>query len=65
MAPFASIGGMGGSGNNAGVVTVTTNASASSPDPNRVIFTTGDGSIGILAQSVGGGGGQADLASMP
>ena len=47
------IGGSGGDGNTAGAVSVTDNAA---------ISTQGDDSYGILALSVGGGGGTGDLA---
>jgi hypothetical protein len=52
-----AIGGAGGSGNTAGQVSVTAVASASSLKPGYTAYTTGDGSVGIFAQSVGGGGG--------
>ena len=45
-----ALGSTGGAGGNGGNVSVTT-------QPNGSIFTYGDGSHGILAQSVGGGGG--------
>ncbi|AJD49503.1 Outer membrane autotransporter barrel [Isoalcanivorax pacificus W11-5] len=48
-----SVGGQGGTGNFASAVTVS-NAGA--------ITTLGDGSLGILAQSIGGGGGNGGLS---
>ena len=47
---IAALGGNGGSGNNAGAVTIT-NA------PGSKIFTTNDNSHGVFGQSIGGGGG--------
>ena len=50
----STTGGSGGSGNAAGEVSVTVNAD---------LTTTGDGSDGILAQSIGGGGGSSGWTS--
>ena len=47
------VGGSGGTANNAGTVGFTSKAS---------IFTAGDGSVAIAAQSIGGGGGNAELS---
>ncbi|MXO59299.1 hypothetical protein GRI89_07065 [Altererythrobacter salegens] len=47
------IGGSGGSGNDGGTVTIR----------NALAQTTGVGSAGIVAQSIGGGGGNAGVAS--
>ncbi len=55
--PTASIGGSAGSGSSGSQVTVQ-NSSASQ------ISTSGDGSIGILAQSIGGGGGNGGAAQL-
>ncbi|MCC6925260.1 autotransporter outer membrane beta-barrel domain-containing protein [Novosphingobium sp.] len=52
-APLLSIGGSGGDGGDAGNVTVTNSGS---------ILTTGAGAHGIVAQSIGGGGGNAGVA---
>ena len=52
-----SVGGNGGNSNDAGQVTVNASASAASSVPGFSIITTGQGSVGILAQSIGGGGG--------
>ncbi len=49
----ASVGGFGGAAGNGGVVMVTRDGS---------ILTTGDQSIGIFAQSVGGGGGDGGMS---
>lgn len=49
-----TIGGKGGSGNHGGKVTITDTGSA---DSSTMISTKGDQSYGILAQSIGGGGG--------
>jgi hypothetical protein len=57
-----SVGGNGGTGNTAGQVAVTATASASSILPGYSIYTTGDGSVGIFAQSVGGGGGNGGFS---
>ncbi|MGO8738244.1 hypothetical protein [Rhodoblastus sp.] len=57
-----SVGGAGGDGNYASAVTVTTYASPTSSIPGTVISTTGAGSIGILAQSIGGGGGNGGFS---
>ncbi|XBQ17128.1 MAG: hypothetical protein ABL308_04435 [Oceanicaulis sp.] len=51
-APVFAIGGSGGDGNAAGAVTVTNTGE---------IRTSGDRSHGILAQSIGGGGGDSQL----
>jgi uncharacterized protein YhjY with autotransporter beta-barrel domain len=48
-----SVGGFGGAGNSAGAVTLT------SVDN---ILTNGDGAVGILAQSIGGGGGNGGFS---
>ena len=48
-----SIGGTGGKGNYGGAVDV---------DNDGVIITEGDNSVGVLAQSIGGGGGQGGAA---
>lgn len=50
LAPSVTIGGFGGDGGRAGTVNVTTASTA-------IISTTGDFAYGILAQSVGGNGG--------
>jgi hypothetical protein len=52
-----AVGGKGGDSNDAGQVTVNASASPGSSIPGFSIVTTGQGSAGILAQSVGGGGG--------
>jgi len=52
------IGGFGGAGGNAGSVTSTVVATSAY---NNLIGTIGDNSIAILAQSVGGGGGNGGL----
>ncbi|SFK70874.1 hypothetical protein [Methylocapsa palsarum] len=57
-----AIGGDGGGGNTGGAVTVTTNATATSTIPGTVISTHGLGAVGILAQSIGGGGGNGGFA---
>ncbi len=49
-----ALGGGGGSGNTGGTVTINNNGGS--------LVTFGDGSRGIFAQSVGGGGGIANLA---
>ncbi|MFM5924510.1 MAG: hypothetical protein ACKOPG_10025 [Novosphingobium sp.] len=51
--PLISIGGIGGAGNDGGHVTVTNTGT---------INTIGKGGHGIVAQSIGGGGGNAGLA---
>jgi uncharacterized protein YhjY with autotransporter beta-barrel domain len=50
----AAVGGVGGGGGNAASVTVTNDAAN--------LLTTGDRSYGILAQSIGGGGGDGGFA---
>ena len=50
-----AVGGNGGTGNDAGTVSVTNHS---------YITTTGDNSAGILAQSIGGGGGEAGNGSV-
>jgi hypothetical protein len=50
--PLLSVGGFGGAGGDGDIVTVTNSGK---------IFTSGAGANGILAQSVGGGGGNANL----
>jgi hypothetical protein len=50
--PLVTLGGSGGTGEHAGDVTVTNSGT---------IFTRGNGSNGILAQSIGGGGGNAGI----
>ena len=57
-----SVGGRGGAGNNAGDVMVTTNPTLTSSIPGTVISTTGLGATGIIAQSIGGGGGNGGFA---
>src|SRR5690606_22395175 len=52
-APLISIGGKGGDGGDAGAVNVVNSGS---------IITRGDGAHGIVAQSIGGGGGNAGVA---
>ena len=55
------VGGSGGAGGNAGDVTVTRGyLSGGAADPH-LIRTFGDGSTGLMAQSVGGGGGNAQI----
>ena len=56
-----AVGGRGGDGNLAQGVTVTTNQRPDVTGTN-VISTTGIGAIGILAQSIGGGGGNGGFA---
>ena len=53
-----SLGGSGGSGNTGGLVTVT-NAATITTGHNSGPLTTGGDAAGILAQSIGGGGGVA------
>ncbi|MEO1192813.1 MAG: hypothetical protein AAFY02_13710, partial [Pseudomonadota bacterium] len=53
------MGGAGGTGGHAGAITVNPNA-VNSGDFNDIVVT-GDGSRGIVAQSVGGGGGNAGM----
>ncbi|WP_156898048.1 hypothetical protein [Methylocapsa acidiphila] len=57
-----SVGGNGGTGNDGGKVTVNASASAASSVPGYSIVTTADSSIGILAQSIGGGGGNGGFS---
>ena len=57
-----SVGGNAGSGNTAAQVSVIAGASTTSSIANTSVKTQGDGSIGILAQSVGGGGGQGGFS---
>ncbi|UGV26591.1 hypothetical protein E0H22_13355 [Rhodopseudomonas boonkerdii] len=57
-----SVGGAGGTGNTAAQVSVVAAASASSSIANTSVKTQGDGSVGILAQSIGGGGGQGGFS---
>jgi hypothetical protein len=52
VSPMVAVGGDGGTGSDAGDVTVTNSGS---------ILTRGDGSNGIVAQSIGGGGGNAGV----
>ena len=52
VSPMVAVGGDGGTGSDAGNVTVTNSGS---------ILTRGDGSNGIVAQSIGGGGGNAGV----
>jgi hypothetical protein len=58
-----SVGGTGGSGNSGGGVSVTNNGVISTggkfTNSHGVTFTTGGDGVGILAQSIGGGGGVA------
>jgi hypothetical protein len=49
-----NVGGKGGAGNNGGTVTIT-------QTPGAAITTTGGGSSGIYAQSIGGGGGRGGV----
>src|SRR5262249_57454736 len=54
----ASVGGVGGHGGNADTVTIKSNVGTTLPAPTvATISTAGAGSVGIFAQSVGGGGG--------
>jgi uncharacterized protein YhjY with autotransporter beta-barrel domain len=53
------VGGSGGDGGNGGSVTVSTLDSSYSGSASNQIATEGDLSAGILAQSIGGGGGRA------
>uniref|UniRef100_UPI0025C393E9 autotransporter outer membrane beta-barrel domain-containing protein n=1 Tax=Maricaulis sp. TaxID=1486257 RepID=UPI0025C393E9 len=64
----AGVGGFGGSGGNAGTVSVTrgynvprTGGSGPSGENTGVIQTFGDDSFGLIAQSIGGGGGDAGM----
>lgn len=58
-AAAVSLGGLGGEGNIAKKVTVTTSGTDYS---DATISTTGEGAVGILAQSIGGGGGNGGIA---
>src|SRR5690606_38230572 len=57
VAVTVGMGGKGGQGGNGGEVSATLN-------PNFVIHTAGSGSRGMLAQSVGGGGGVSQGGTM-
>lgn len=57
-----SVGGNGGSANHAAQVSVIAGASVNSSIANTSVKTEGDGSVGILAQSIGGGGGQGGFS---
>ena len=60
-----SVGGAGGTGQNGGVVVVggSYNGSSVVSDPlTGAIYTSGSESIGILAQSIGGGGGDGGFS---
>ena len=62
-----SIGGSGQSGGNAGLVTLDNGAMASGSSPAEagfVVSTSGEHSSGLVAQSIGGGGGTGGTASM-
>ena len=65
VAPMSlSFGGKGGSGGSAGDVTVTSSSSiyTGAADTDTGYFKSGNDSQGILAQSVGGGGGNAGFS---
>ncbi len=61
-ATIDSVGGDGGSGNTAGQVSVTASATAGSSHAGYSVMTQGDNSVGILAQSIGGGGGEGGFS---
>ena len=61
-ADINSVGGSGGAGNNAGTVTVNASSSTDSSLSGYSIYTLGAGSDGILAQSIGGGGGNGGFS---
>ncbi|PTR34481.1 uncharacterized protein with beta-barrel porin domain [Luteibacter sp. OK325] len=54
---FSKKGGNGAAGGTAGVVSVTMGDSSNTNWPSDLIATTGDDSMGVVAQSIGGGGG--------
>jgi hypothetical protein len=58
----SGVGGKGGSGNVADDVTVTSRASTTGSTNGFTAATQGDGANGILAQSIGGGGGNGGFA---
>ncbi|WP_292041453.1 autotransporter outer membrane beta-barrel domain-containing protein [Brevundimonas sp. UBA5713] len=53
------IGGSGGSGGDAGTVTVARGYEVDGTATGGLIYTHGDGTSGLVAQSIGGGGGNA------